>query len=139
MLYAWRTPSGISVQNQFRVGSVWPNHAPGTFELGDEFRPPVEACVRSNPKPPIETARLTFTERLARGPEHSVTQSDRAIHPEVARIRATVGKKIYKRLQKRLLHRRTVPVVHADDAAQSACLSIRGVALRMAKKEVACH
>src|SRR5438445_11722451 len=103
MLYAWSTPSGIGVQNQLRVGSIWPNHAPGAFELGDEPPPPVESRVRGNPKPPIEIARLAFTERLARGPQHSVTQSDRAIHPEVARIRATVREKIYKRLQKRPL------------------------------------
>src|SRR5437016_2512402 len=117
-LYRRRAPSGISVQNQFRVRSIWPNHAPGTFEFGDEFRPPVESCVRSNPKPPVEIARLVFTERLARGPQHRVTQPDRAIHPELAGIRTTVREKIYKGLQKRLLHRRTVPVVDADDAAQ---------------------
>ena len=126
MLYARCAPSGISVQNQFRIRSIWPNHAAGTFELGDELRPPVESCVRSNPKPPIEIGRLAFTERFVRGPQHRVTQSDRAIHPELAGIRTTVGEKIYKGLQKRLLHRRTVPVVDADDAAQSACLSIRG-------------
>src|SRR5437016_11236015 len=98
--------------------SIWPNHAAGTFELGDEFRPPGEACVRGNPKPPIEIARLAFIGRLVGGPQHRVTQPDRAIHPELAGIRTTVREKIYKGLQKRLLHRRTVPVVDADDAAQ---------------------
>src|SRR5467141_462958 len=125
MLHARRSPSRIGKQNQSRVGSVWWNHAARALQLGNEFRPAIESRVRGNPKPPIETCRLAFAQRFARGPQHRMTQPDRTIHPAVAGIWAAVREKIYEGLQKRPLHRRTVPVVDADDAAQSACLSIR--------------
>src|SRR5882757_1999426 len=54
-----------------------------------------------------------------------MTQSDGPIQPAFAGIRAAVGEKIHQRLQKRLLQRRTVPVINADDAAQSTRLSMR--------------
>src|SRR5882762_2420557 len=125
MLHARRSPSRIGMQNQFRVGSVWRNHAAGALQLGDEFHPPIESRVRGNPKSPIEACWLVFAQRFARGPQHRMTQPDRTIHPALAGIWATVSEKIYEGLQKCPLHRRTVLVVDADDAAQSACLSIR--------------
>src|SRR6266478_5333462 len=100
------------MQNQFRIGSAKRNHAARALQLGDEFRPAIETC------------RLAFAQRFARGPQHRMTQPDRTIHPALAGIWATVREKIYEGLQKRPLHRRTVLVVDADDAAQSACLSI---------------
>src|SRR5204863_8727094 len=97
------------------------------FELGDQFRPSVEPCIGGNPKPAVvETCRLAFAPLLARSPQHRVTQSNRSIHPALVGIWAAVREKIYKGLQKRPLHWRTAPVVNADDATQSACLSIRG-------------
>src|SRR5258706_956255 len=124
MLYARRSPSRIGMQNQLRIGSAKRNHAARALQLGDEFRPAIESRVRGNPKPAIETCRLAFAQRFARGPQHRMTQPDRTIHPALAGIWATVREKIYEGLQKRPLHRRTVLVVDADDAAQSACLSI---------------
>jgi hypothetical protein len=56
-----------------------------------------------------------------------MTQPDGTLHPALAGIRATVSDKIHEGLQKRPLYRRIVPVVDADDPAQSACLSIRVV------------
>src|ERR1700674_933059 len=125
MLHARRAPSRIGMQNQFRVVSVWRNHAAGALQRGDEFHPAIESRVRGNPKSPIETCWLVFSQRFARGPQHRMTQPDRTIHPALAEIWTTVREKIYKGLQKRPLHRRTVPVVNPDDAAQSACLSLQ--------------
>src|SRR6266513_270800 len=133
-LHARRAPSGIGFENQFRVRSVWPDRPAGALQLGDEFRPAIESRVRGNPKPPVEARRLAFAERFARGPQHRVAQPDRTIHPALAGIWATEGEKIHQGLQKRLFERRTVPVVNADDTAQSSCLSIRVGALRMAKR-----
>jgi hypothetical protein len=113
------------MQNEFRVRSVWPNHTAGALQFSDESFTAIKSRVRGNPKTPIEACRLAFAGRFARGPQHCMTQPDRTIHPALAGIRATVREKIYKGLQKRPLHRRTVPVVDADDAAQSACLPIR--------------
>src|SRR6266513_4493496 len=127
VLHRGRAPSGIGVQNQFGIRSVGLNDAAGAFELGDQFQTAVEPCIRGNPKPTIvETCRLAFAPRLARSPQHRVTQPDRSVHPALVGIWATVREKIYKGLQKRSLHWRTAPVVNADDATQSACLSIRG-------------
>src|ERR1700674_1928787 len=125
MLHARRAPSRIGMQNQFRVGSVWRNHAAGALQLGDEFHPAIESRVRGNPKSPIETCWLVFAPRFGGGPQHRMTQPDRTIHPALAGIWAAVREKIYEGLQKRPLHRRTVPVVNTDDAAQSACLSLQ--------------
>src|SRR6266480_6004831 len=133
-LHARRAPSGIGFENQFRVRSVWPDGPAGELQLGDEFCPAIESRVRGNPKPPVEARRLAFAERFVGCPQHRVTQPDRTIHPALAGIWATVGEKIHQRLQKRLLERRTVPVVNADDTAQSSCLSIRVAVLRMAKR-----
>src|SRR5260370_38825329 len=133
-LHARRAPCGIGFENQFRVSSVWPDRPAGALQLGDEFRPAIESRVRGNPKPPVEARRLAFAERFAGGPQHRVSQSDRTIHPALAGIWATVGEKIHQGLQKRLLDRRTVPVVNPDDTAQSSCLSIRVAALRMVKR-----
>src|SRR6266404_9293071 len=122
-LHARRAPSGIGFEEQFRVRSVWPDRPAGALQLGDKFRPAIESRVRFNPKPPIETRRLAFAERFVGGPQHCVTQPDRTIHPALAGIWATVGEKIHKGLQERLLDRRTVRVVNADDTAQPSCLS----------------
>src|SRR2546430_4391396 len=66
------------MQNQFGIRSVGLNDAAGAFELGDQFQPAVEPCIRGNPKPTIvETCRLAFAPRLARRPQHRETQSDR--------------------------------------------------------------
>src|SRR5437660_5996236 len=133
-LHAGRAPSGIGFEYQFRVRSVRPHQPAGALQLGDEFRPAIEPRVRDNREPPIEARRLAFAERFVGAPQHRVTQPDRTIHPALAGIWATIGEKIHKGLQKRLLDRRTVPVVNADDTAQSSCLSIRVAAVRMAKR-----
>src|SRR5437016_5410794 len=138
-LHARRAPSGIGFENQFRVRSVWADRSAGALQLGDEFRPAIESRVRDNPKPPVEARRLAFAERFVGGPQHRVTQPDRTIHPTLAGIWATVGEKIHKRLQKRLVDRRTVPVVNADDTAQSSCLSIRVACASSGEKGVPCR
>ena len=47
-LHARRAPSGIGLENQFRVRSVWPDRPAGALQLGDEFRPAIESRVRGN-------------------------------------------------------------------------------------------
>jgi hypothetical protein len=64
-----------------------------------------------------------------------MTQPDRTIHPAFVGIWATIREKVYKGVQECALDRRTVPVVDADDAAQSACLSIREAGASNGEKE----
>jgi hypothetical protein len=54
-----------------------------------------------------------------------VSEPDRAICPNAARVRPAKGQKVRKALQEPPLHRRAVPVVNADDAAQSLGLSMK--------------
>src|SRR5712671_1237444 len=124
-LHAGRAPRRIGMENQFRVRRLWPYYTLGALQSGDQVRPAVEPRVRGNPETSFEIRRLPFALRFAGGPQHRMTQPDRSIQPAFAGIRAAVGEKIHQRLQKRFLQRRTVPVINADDAAQSARLSIQ--------------
>src|SRR6266851_6343793 len=118
-------PRSIGMQNQLSVGGVRPNLTPGSPQFGGEVLAAIDSCVRDDPKSPVETRRLIFGPRFARGLQHCMTQTNGALQPARLGIGATVGERIHLRLQKRPLNRRTVPVEDADDAAQSNRLSIR--------------
>src|SRR5260370_14379924 len=127
------------MQNQFRVGSLWRGLACAEPEFGGEVVAAIDSGGSDYPNSPLETRRLIFGLRFVRGPKHCVAQTNGTLQPARLGIGTKIGEKIHKRLQKRPLYRRTIPLVDADDAAQSACLSIRAFCNAHNEKEWQCR
>ncbi len=116
------------MKNQFGVRSNPATASPCLLDFLPQLVAGIEPRVGRNPKMPIETRRLPFIvlfmQRLARGSQHRMPESDRPIAPRVAAIGTAVREKMRQAPKKSPWHRCALTIEDAGNCAQFVCVSI---------------
>ncbi len=97
---------------------------PRAFEFRAQLRATIDPRIRRDPESAFEARRLPLIQRFPRGAEHCVAESDCVPHPHFTSVRPAIVEETRKRLQKTAIHRRSVPIEYADDAAQCEGVSM---------------
>lgn len=120
-------PGLIGVEDEFDIGNILKVGAPACFKLPDEVGPAVYPGVGGNPDLAVLAARLAFRRRILGSLEQGMTQTHRAVVPDLLRVGAPVRHEFSHLTEQLLIHRLTVNIDEAHHAAHLSLNAPNGV------------
>jgi hypothetical protein len=84
-------------------------------ELLDKVGARIDASVGGDPNLAVQAARLALAWGVKGSPQSRVTETDGAVEPGAARVRAAEGKEVCQTLEQARLDRYAIQVDDADD------------------------
>ena len=115
MVDAVLPPGVIGAQKEFDIGRGAETALRLIFQFANQVRARVQPDVGYNPSRPVQAEGLALGFRLRRGLQKRMTESNRAIHPDLLGIRTTKSQEIRQTLQRVAFDWTLIEVQNADD------------------------
>ena len=120
------SPGEIGAQKELDIGRGPETVLGLIFQFGDQVRARIQTSVGDNPNCSVQAEGLVLSFRLCRGLQKRMTESNRAIHPDLLRIRTAKSQEVRQILQRVAFDWTLIQVHNADDAAHCFTSQIEG-------------
>src|SRR5579872_2312680 len=122
MIDAVLSPGQIGAQKEFDIGRG--AETVPRFQLRDQVRARIQTGVGNDPGCSVQTEGLVLSFRLGGCLQKCMTESNRAIHPDLLGIRTAKSEGVRQSLQRAVFHWTFIQLHNANDAAHFFTLQI---------------